>query len=398
VLDSNPFYRQRFGEAGLTHPADLRTIDDLSCLPFTTKQDFLDDQIQSPPYGTNLTYPVARYTRVHQTSGTTGEPLRWLDTQESWSWMALCWEAVFNAAGVSSADRIYFAFSFGPFIGFWAAHEAANNMGALAIPGGDMSSLQRLHAILASDATVLLSTPTYALRLAEVADAEGIDLRNSGIRVTIHGGEPGAGIPATRKRIEEAWGATCYDHAGSTEVGPWGFEGPEQLGLYVNEAEYIFEIIDPVTAEPSNEGELVITNLGRIGMPAYRYRTRDRVRLDVDPPDTGIPFRLLKDGVIGRIDDAVTIRGVTVYPSMFENIIRGFSEIEEFSVDVRSGETMDEIELCVEVTSGDPSSIADAVEKAVRNAIGMRVPVSPVDPESLPRFEVKAKRFHDHRA
>lgn len=397
VLNSNTFYRERFRAAGLTAPEDVTSTTDLSLLPFTTKGDFLADQAEAPPYGTNLTYPLNRYTRVHQTSGTTGEPLRWLDTPESWRWMVSCWETVMRCAGVTSDDRVFVAFSFGPFIGFWCAFEAAGQIGSLAIPGGGMSSLQRLHAILASDTTVLLCTPTYALRLAEVAKAEGIDINASGIRLTIHGGEPGAGIPATRKRIEDAWGARCFDHSGATEVGPWGFEGPEQLGLYVDETEFIYEIIDPVSGSPADEGELVITNLGRIGMPVYRYRTRDQVRRGSRHPDNGIPFQLLEGGVIGRVDDAVTIRGVTVYPSIFENIVRRYSEIEEFALDVRGTASLDELELRIEIASGDSSTIAAAVERDIRNAVGMRVAVTPVASGSLPRFELKARRFTDHR-
>lgn len=253
VLRQNAFYRDRFHKAGMRAPEDIGSLDDLRYLPFTTKDDFLRDQEAVPPYGTNLTQPLRRYTRIHQTSGTSGNPLRWLDTPESWEWMVRCWETVLRTAGVTDQDRVFVAFSFGPYIGFWCGFEAACRVGAMVVPGGGMSSPQRLHALLAADATVLLSTPTYALRLAETAAGEGIDLAASSIRLTIHGGEPGAGIPATRKRIEDAWGAVCYDHAGATEVGPWGFEGPEQAGLYVDESEFIFEVQVEVAGAKPNE-------------------------------------------------------------------------------------------------------------------------------------------------
>ena len=200
VLEHNGFYRRKLSEAGVERPEDVTTLDDYGRLPFTTKQELSADQEASPPYGTNVTYPRDRYIRVHQTSGTTGEPLRWLDTEESWDWWGRCWTSVYTAAGVTAADSIFFAFSFGLFIGFWSAHEGARRIGALAIPGGGMSSEQRVRAILANDITVVVSTPTYALHLAEVAEATGLSLAESSVCTTIHAGEPGASLPATKRK------------------------------------------------------------------------------------------------------------------------------------------------------------------------------------------------------
>src|SRR5262245_49735851 len=176
----------------------------------------VDDQDKNPPFGSNLTYQLEDYVRIHQTSGTTGKPLCWLDTSESWDWWLRCWGQVYKGAGVRRGDRVFLAFSFGPFIGFWAAFEGAVKYGAMAISGGSMSTEQRISAIVERGATVLACTPTYALRLAEVARQQGMDLANSGIRVTVHAGEPGAGIPSTRARIEEAFGARAFDHSGMT--------------------------------------------------------------------------------------------------------------------------------------------------------------------------------------
>ena len=185
-----------------------------------------------------------------------------------------------SRGGRGSADTVFLAFSFGPFIGFWSAYEGAKRIGALVVPGGGQSSSQRLHTILATKATVLVCTPTYALRLAEVAREEGLDIASSAVRVTIHAGEPGASIPSTRARIEEAWGARTYDHLGMTEMGAYGFTCLNQDAVHVNEAEFIAEILDPMTGTPvaeGEQGELVLTNLGRWGYPALRYRTGDRV-------------------------------------------------------------------------------------------------------------------------
>ncbi|HEX9897693.1 MAG TPA: phenylacetate--CoA ligase family protein, partial [Candidatus Methylomirabilis sp.] len=324
VLERNVFYRKKLKEAGLTRARDLRDFADLRKLPFTLKRELSADQTQNPPYGTNLTFPREQHTRIHQTSGTTGEPLRWLDTDESWKWWARCWATVYRAAGVTSRDRVFFAFSFGPFIGFWSAYEGAQHIGALAVPGGGMSSFQRAKAILDHDISVLVCTPTYALHLAEVAEEEGIRIADSSVNITIHAGEPGASLPGTKSRIETAWNARCYDHAGATELGAWGFECQAQTGLHVNEGEFICEVIDPATGEPAEEGELVMTNLGRVGMPVIRYRTGDRVKLDRQPCECGRSFLRCEGGVIGRVDDVFIIRGINVFPSALENIIRRF--------------------------------------------------------------------------
>ena len=397
VLRDNAFYRAKLGDAGVKSPLDIASLDDLRRLPFTSKSELSADQAENPPYGTNLTFPRHRYTRIHQTSGTTGEPLRWLDTDESWSWWARCWATVYRAAGVVSMDRIFFAFSFGPFIGFWSAHEGARHIGALAIPGGGMSSYQRAKAILVYDVSVLVCTPTYALHLGEVAEQEGIDLVNSNVNIAIQAGEPGANLPATRERIESAWGARCFDHAGATEVGAWGFQCQAQGGLHVNEGEFVFEVVDPETGEPADEGELVITNLGRPGMPLLRYRTGDRVKRSTDPCPCGRTFGRLEGGVIGRIDDVLIVRGINVFPSAIENIVRRFPEVGEFAVDVFRHKNLDEMEIRVEVKDSDPDAVAVAVAKEIRNGLGLRVSVAPATFGTLPRFDLKARRFTDHR-
>ena len=397
VLRQNRFYQRKLGDAGIRTPEDVGGWDDFHSLPFTTKQDLSDDQKANPACWSNLTYPVDHYVRIHQTSGTSGQPLKWMDTEADWKWFTDCWVDVFRAAGVTSEDRIFFAFSFGPFVGFWSAFEAAHTLGALAIPGGGMNSLQRIRAILDNDATVLCSTPTYALRLDEVAREDGIDLSNSSVRTTIHAGEPGAGLPSTRKRIEAAWGAKCYDHAGATEVGPWGYDCAEQAGLHLNEGAFIFEVIDPETGTTAREGELVITNLGRVGSPVIRYRTGDRVRLSSSKCACGRTFGRLDGGVIGRIDDVLTIRGVSVYPSAIENLVRAFTEVEEFAVDVERRGTMDEMALRLEVVSGEPGDISSRVERSIREALSLRVKVQIVPQGTLPRFELKSRRFTDHR-
>src|SRR5215472_15328299 len=184
ILPYNRFYEKKLfaGRASIT----LESLKDHSRLPFTTKQELVIDQELYPLFGSNLTYPLSEYVRLHQTSGTTGRPLKILDTQESWDWWADCWKMVYEAAGVSRDDIVFLAFGFGPFIGFWSAYEGAKRLGALTVPGGGMDSVQRLRAIQGIGATVLVCTPSYALRLAEVAQEHGLDTRLFNVRITIH--------------------------------------------------------------------------------------------------------------------------------------------------------------------------------------------------------------------
>jgi len=318
---SNPFWRARLGAAGFHDPRDVGSWSDFARLPRLTKSDLVADQAAHPPFGTNLTYPLERYVRVFQTSGTTGAPIRWLETAESWAWWARCWAFVFRGAGLGPNDRIFFPFSFGLFVGFWAGFEGARTLGALAVPGGGQDSPTRLHRIRELGATALVCTPSYGLHLAEVASSQGIDPAKLGVRTTVHAGEPGAGIPAVRRRLEALWGARAFDHAGMTEVGAYGFECATQAGLHVNELEFVVEVLDPDSGRavgPGELGELTLTNLGRWGSPVFRYRSGDQVRLDATPCVCGRTFARLAGGILGRVDDMLIVRGVNVFPSALE--------------------------------------------------------------------------------
>jgi len=396
VLPTNLFYRRKLGEM-LRSP--LRNLEDLTGLPFTTKQQLIEDQARHSPFGSDLTFPLERYVRVHQTSGTSGRPLFWLDTEESWDWWAVCWRTVFEAAGVGVEDRVFFPFSFGPFIGFWSAWEGARKLGALAVSGGGQSTQQRLKTMAEYGATVLVCTPTYALHLGSEAHRSGIDLAKDGlVRVTIHAGEPGASIPSTRRRIESLWGARCFDHTGATEVGAFGFRCEAlECSVHVNEEHFIPEVVDVETGVPLEdgaEGELVITNLGRAGSPVVRYRTGDLVRLQRKPCGCGRPFAILDGGVLGRVDDMVVVRGVNVFPSAVESVVREFEEVEEFRVDVIESEGLAELKITVELCGGAArQGFEQKLAEAVRMKLELRPTVELVEAGALPRFELKARRF-----
>ncbi len=393
----NRFYTAKMKAAGLK-PANVRTLDDLAAFPFTTKQELMQAQAAQPPFGLNATFPESAYTRFHQTSGTTGAPLRVLDTEESWDWWGKCWGYVLAGAGLTADDRLFVPFSFGPFIGFWAAVEGAKQINALMIPGGGRNSLQRLQLMQELGATAMCCTPTYALRLVEVARQAGLDLNTIPMRATVHAGEPGANIPATKARIEAAWSARCFDHAGASEVGAHSFECQAQPGgTHVIESEFIVEVLDPESGQPvspGEPGELVITNLGRIGFPVIRYRTRDLVRLNLDPCPCGRTFARFDGGVIGRTDDMVVVRGVNVFPSAIENLVRRFQAVDEYRVTVYTHHAMGELKIELEVSDqAQAEATRQAVAQAVAHALGLRPTVVLVPAESLPRFELKARRF-----
>jgi phenylacetate-CoA ligase len=389
LIAANTFVAKKWRTAGIESVDDLRGWDDFRRLPLTRKSELVADQAAHPPFGTNLTYALERYVRVHQTSGTSGAPLRWLDTQESWEWWARCWGFVLRGAGVSPADRVFFPFSFGLFIGFWAGFEGARTLGALAIPGGGQDSPTRLAWMESLGATVLVCTPSYALHLLEVARERGIDLMKLPVRTTVHAGEPGAGIPAVRARIEAGWNARTFDHGGMTEMGAYGYECSEQAGLHVNESEFILEVVDPVTAEPATDGELVLTNLGRVGSPVIRYRTGDHVRLGEGNCLCGRTFRRLPGGILGRLDDMLIVRGVNVFPAAIEGVVRRFTTIEEFQIEVLKNGELDEVRVLVELA--DTSGVA-RVREALRASLGIRLEVAAVPVRSLPRFDLKARR------
>ena len=394
IYRRNRFYTGKLDEAGIG-PGSIQSLDDLSRLPLTEKSELVADQ-DDGRFAANMTYPLNRYVRFHQTSGTMGEPLRVLDTAESWDWWGRCWKQVFSAAAVGPDDRIFCAFSFGPFIGFWAAVEGARQLGALLVPGGGRSSLDRLKLMRETGCTVLCCTPSYALHLLDVAAENDFDMGDLNIHTTIHAGEPGANIPAVKRRIEAGWSARCRDHSGASEVGAYGFEtetGPN--GLLVNETEFIAEVLDAGGARvnPGEEGELVLTNLGRWGFPVIRYRTGDAVRY-ADPQPSTHHLLFLDGGIIGRVDDLVTVRGVNIYPGAIDNLVRSVDGIEEYRTTVSTRGEMGELSMEIEVRSGmDRNSTRSALAGLITDKLGLQPDIAVVEAETLPRFEMKGKRF-----
>jgi phenylacetate-CoA ligase len=299
--------------------------------------------------------------------------------------------------GVRSDDRLLFAFSFGPFLGFWTAFESATKNGWAVFPAGGMTTSARLRYLLDHRITIVLCTPTYALHLAEEALQESVSLAESSVRGLIVAGEPGGLIPATRLRIESAWGARVFDHYGLTEVGPVAVESIDDEAAMTIIDGYHAEVIDPTTRQPVGDGqigELVLTNLGRSACPVVRYRTGDLVRVDTS---TG-QIRLL-GGIVGRSDDMVHIRGNNVYPSAIEGILRRFPEIAEFRITVDDSGPLTDLLIEIEPTAANASSaLIKQVEQVMRDELLFRPTVVSVNTGTLPRFEMKAHRFQRRRA
>ena len=393
VVEHNVFQHERL--AGLV---PLARLDDLAGLPFTTKDDLVSDQSAHPPFGTNLTYPLERYTHLHQTSGTTGVTLRVLDTPEDWAWWRRNLGIVFRSAGLGPDDRVALAYSFGPYIQFWASYEGAQDVGAMVIALGGMDSLQRLVTMRDYGATTLLCTPTYAVHLARVAEQSDLTDALRSVERVVCTGEPGASIPSVRRQIQLGWGARCHDHAGLSEVGSFGYPCDGCGGMHLREDEFIAEILDPRSGEPvadGETGELVVTALGRTGFPVIRYRTGDIVERHSEPCGSKHPGRWLPQGILGRSDDMVVIRGMNVFPSAIEQILREFEGVGEFRITFYSEPTaMDEVKLEVELAR--PLE-ARAIQAQLRQTLGLRVRLVPRKPGILPTQIGKARRVADLR-
>jgi len=390
ILPGNRFYAKKFTDTVLP----ISSLEAVRDWPFTLKEQL----ITSPAAGdraANLTYSLDRYVRLHRTSGTQGRPLVVLDTADDWQWWIDSWQFVLDAAGITAQDRALMGFSFGPFIGFWSAYDAVAARGSMVIPTGGLSTIARLELLRTTDATVLFCTPTYAIHLAEVASKNGIDLRQNAVRSVVVAGEPGGSVPAIRQRIEVAFDARVVDHSGASEVGPWGYANDDDTGIHVNESEFLAEFFSVGSGEPAGEdelSELVLTTLGRTGCPVIRYRTGDLVRPCWQ--HTGrCRFVLLEGGVLGRTDDMMIIRGVNIFPSSIEQIVRTFPEVVEYRITATKSGVMDALMVEVEDRLGDPQRIA--VELQLR--LGLKVDVRLVESGSLPRFDAKGKRFIDKR-
>ncbi len=406
VLPHNRFYAEKL--AGIHRP--LTSLAELADWHYTFKDELIGTH-QEHDVVANLTWPRERYTRFHQTSGTRGRPMIVLDAADDWPWWLDCWQYVLDAAEMGPADCALFAFSFGPFIGFWSAFDAVAARGCMVVPSGGMTTRARLDLIGRCSATAVFCTPSYALHMAEAAEEYKLEMGASSVRVLVLAGEPGGSIPEVRARIEQAWQASVIDHAGASEVGPWGYGYSTGGGIHVNEAEFLAEFLSVETGGLAEEGdlaELVLTTLGRAGAPLFRYRTGDLVRptwrglspcVESSEQKGTVPFAannrfvFLEGGVLGRSDDMLVVRGVNIFPGSLEQIIRAFPEVVEYRITARTASAMDYLVVEIEDRLNAPQRVAEEL----RLRLGLKMEVLPVPLGSLPRFEGKGRRFIDER-
>ena len=406
---NSPFHRRLYEQAGVT-PDKIQTLDDIQRLPFMTREDWMEAQADKPLFGDLTTRPPDEAIRYHLTSGTSGrQPLRVLDSRKDWSWIADMWCYGFWGFGVRPTDRVFFAFSYGSFIGFWGAHYCCEKIGCLTLASGNMTTEQRVKQIIEMGVTVVCATPTYALRMGQTAEKMGIDLKKDGsVRRVIVSGEPAGSIPAVKSMIEDMWGGKCGDTAGMTEIGTiMIFECDHQpSGPHIIEDHFIEEVLDPETDQPvgyGERGERVVTSFGRGFIPLLRYRTKDLVcKLPHTACDCGRTGDIYEGGILGRVDDMKLIRGTNVYPRAVEAVVREHNAVEEFQIIIsRKDNVQDEISVKVELKPDQQDTwprlsaqlgkdLADAHE-------GLRFNVELAQQGELPRFELKAKRLQDLR-
>jgi phenylacetate-CoA ligase len=408
AYDQSKFHRRFYQEAGL-EPGDIRTWDDVAKVPKVEKAMMRAIQGKDPfPYGDILCVPLERVTEFHQTSGTTGQPVYQPDTWQDWEWQSECWSYIMYAQGFRDTDRIFIPFGYNIFIAYWCGHYAGEKIGCEVVPGGALDTEARILKMQELKATALMATPTYVLSMAEKARAMGIDpAQDLSIGKILCAGEPGASIPSTRKRIEDAWGAKVYDHAGATEIGAWSYECTAQSGgLHVNEALFLVELEDTHTGElitePGKRGKLVITAFDRQAQPCIRFDSKDIAEWAGERCPCGRSFRLVKGGVVGRADDITKVKGVLLAPSAIEEVVRGFRELgDEFQVEVATKGDLDDITLRVELLPEEArnrQSVEARLVEQLRLKTSLRYNITFLDCGSLPRCTQKAERFKDLRA
>jgi phenylacetate-CoA ligase len=407
AYEHSKFHRALYDKAGIK-PDDIRSFNDIRNVPVVEKSMMREIQRKDPfPYGDMLCVPLEEVSEYRQTSGTTGQPIYQADTWQDWEWWSECWSYILWAQGYRPNDRVFLPFGYNVFVAFWAGHYAAEKIGAEVVPGGVLDTQARILKIQEIQATAMMATPTYVLGMADTAKNKmGIDPRSLTINKITCAGEPGASIPSTKTRMQEAWNAKVYDHAGATEIGAWSYECIEQSGgLHVNEAFFLVEIQDIETGEyieePGRRGKMIITALDRIGQPCIRFDSKDVIMWSSDLCPCGRSFRRIEGGVIGRADDITKVKGVLLAPAAIEEVVRGLKGLsDEFEVIVDKKGDVDRITLKVELM---PDSITrrDSIEAELKDQLRLKTNLGYIlefhEYGSLPRYEVKAKRFKDLR-
>ncbi|MCK5310852.1 MAG: phenylacetate--CoA ligase family protein [Desulfobacteraceae bacterium] len=405
TYENSKFHQALYKTAGI-EPGDINSLDDIRKIPKVEKSMMQTIQNKDPfPYGDALCVPLEEVSIFRQTSGTTGQPVYQPDTWQDWEWWSECWAYILWSQGYRPKDRVFIPFGYNIFVAFWAGHYAAEKLGCEVVPGGVLDTQARLLKIQELSATAMMATPTYILRMADVAKNKlGIDPSKLSIDKITCAGEPGAGIPSTKKRMQNAFGAKVYDHSGATEIGAWSFECSDQPnGMHVNEAMFLVEIEDIETGkiidEPGKSGKMIVTALDRIAQPCIRFDSKDVIEWDSETCSCGRTFRLIKGGVQGRADDITKVKGVLLSPAAIEEVVRSIDGLgDEFEIIVDKQGDIDRIKLKVELM---PDASKEQLEEKLKDQLRLKTNLGYLieyyDYGQLPRYEVKAKRFKDLR-
>jgi phenylacetate-CoA ligase len=407
AYDHSKFHRGLYDKAGI-RPEDIQTFEDIRRIPTVEKSMMRDIQCKDPfPYGDALCVPLEEVVEFHQTSGSTGQPVYQADSWQDWDWFFEGWAYILWAQGYRPIDRVFIPFGYNVFVAFWAGHYAAEKIGCEVVPGGVLDTKARILKIQELKATAMMATPTYVLGMADTArNSLGIDPASLTINKITCAGEPGASIPSTKKRMEEAWGAKVYDHAGATEIGAWSYECEAQpWGMHANEGLFLVEIEDVETGEfieePGRRGKMIITALDRFAQPCIRFDSKDIIEWAAEPCACGRTFRIIKGGVLGRADDITKVKGVLLAPTAIEEVVRGMDSLgDEFEVVVDKVGDIDRITLKVELLpemGNEPGPIEAQLKDQLRLKTNLGYRLEFHEYGSLQRYDVKAKRFKDLR-
>lgn len=410
--ERSPFYRRKWDDAGV-HPGSVRSFEDFERVPVVTKEELREAQAAAPPFGDYLCVPQSEVFHVHGTSGTTGRPTAFGISRHDWPAIADAHARVMWGMGIRPSDTIFIGSFFGLYMGSWGALAGAERLGATAFPfGAGVPGLtaRAVHWMRQMRPTAFYGTPSYALRLVEVAAAEGLDPREFGLRRLFFSGEPGASVPSVRARIEDAFDAEVFDSGSMAEMSPWMNlgESTAHAGMLCWQDIVYTEVVDPASyarVPYGGEGTPVYTHLERLSQPMIRLVSGDLTRWVEGPSPCGRTYPLLPHGIYGRIDDMFTVRGENVYPSAIEDVVSRLPHYGgEHRIIISRAEAMDHLTVQVEFDqavlaggAGEAAAFVAAAEHGLRTVLGVGAVVIPLPPGSLARAELKSRRLVDDR-
>ncbi|MFQ6122249.1 MAG: phenylacetate--CoA ligase family protein [Dehalococcoidales bacterium] len=409
AYEKAPIYRKKWDEAGIK-PEDVRSLEDFEQIPFLTKEEMRQDQKENPPFGSYLCVPPEEIQRVHGTSGTTGRPTAFGVGKDDMKRIAEAHARTMWGFGMRPRDMVFIGSFFSLYWGSWGALVGTERLGATAFPfgAGVPGQTERgINWIVETKPTIFYGTPSYSLYVAEMAKGMGIDpAKDFNFRILFFSGEPGAGIPSTKKRIEETYAGICVDSGSTAEMAPWmtNCECEFRQGMHLWQDIVYAELVDPVTKKRvpyGKEGVTVYTHLERTSQPMIRFWAGDISLWVNDPCPCGRTYPRLPKGIYGRADDMFVVRGENVYPSAIEDVIRGIEGFgEEYRIIITREKTMDEMVVQAEYAKGVAPEVVSQLKEKLGNELrihGLRAVVQMMEPGSLERTEFKAKRVIDKR-